>query len=188
MTNDQLKTLIAANWSIVICAGFYLAWWLITFRPPEPRGSIVGRICLVIAAISGLAGFAIAAKILSDLDDIGAVGSGLSGWVILAGGVISYFVLLAISAVAFRRQVTSELLIIVGWGTLELSIINALYRGGRMPQLIVLTLSSVMIIAIIADLICYMLYYDVPYEKGYVIGCIPLVLAMIITSLICISG
>ena len=45
--NNRSRSFLYGNWLMVLCACFYLAWWIITFRPPEPKGTTLGRICLI---------------------------------------------------------------------------------------------------------------------------------------------
>ncbi|WP_155831982.1 hypothetical protein [Butyrivibrio sp. WCD2001] len=39
---------------------------------------------------------------------------------------------------------------------------------------------AVILLVSMISLICYILYYELPYVKGYIDGCIPLVLCMIV--------
>ena len=88
MKNGSVS-LIYGNWLMVICACFYLAWWIITFRPPEPKGTPVGRICLVMAFLTGLGGLFWCIKELNTQTD-SAVNRGIPGMVIvLAAAVVS---------------------------------------------------------------------------------------------------
>ena len=56
----KITMLEIGNWLMVLCAAFYLAWWRITFRPPAPAGTPIGKICLLLAFVTGLAGLSLA--------------------------------------------------------------------------------------------------------------------------------
>ena len=86
-----------------------------------------------------------------------------------------YFVLLFLTGILLHRQVTSELLIITGWAVLELCLVNFLYGAGRFPLGITVFLLVLIILAAIASMICYLLYYNLPAYQGYVDGMIPLI-------------
>ncbi len=178
-----MKILGIGNWMMVVCAGFYLAWWRITFRPPAPEGTPIGSVCLIMAFVSGIAGIVLAAIGMNDTSQE-PVRTGLPGIGIIIGGVILYVLMLALSSRFFHRQVTSELLIIVTWMVLELCVINHWFRYGALQQMPVVILAILVVLTAIASLICYLQYYRVEYEQGYLIGSIPLVLTGIVMIVI----
>ena len=179
------------NWLMVVCAGFYLAWWRITFRPPAPEGTPIGSVCIIMAFVSGIGGIALAAIGMNDTSRE-PVRASLPGVGIVIGGVILYALLLAFSSRIFHRQVTSELMIIVVWMVLELCALNHWYRYGALQQMAVVMLAILVVLTAIASLICYLQYYRVEYEQGYLIGSIPLVLTgavmIMINIAVAISG
>ena len=179
--------LLTGNWMMVLCAGFYLAWWRITFRPPAPEGTPLGRICIILAFISGIAGIALAAAGMNSASKEPAR-TGLPGIAIVMGGIILYVLLLAISSKVFHRQVTSELLIIFMWTVLELCAINHWYGSGSLPLITSVIFAIIVVLTAIASLICYLQYYRVSYEQGFLIGSIPLVLTGVVMILLHLVG
>ena len=180
MKNGSLS-LIYGNRLMVICACFYLAWWIITFRPPEPKGTLVGRICLVMAFLTGLGGLFWCIKELNTQTD-SAVNRGIPGMMIVTGGIAAYLILLTITGKIMHRQVTSELLIITGWTVLELCLLNYWYQQGSLQTGWAVGFAVIVIAAAVVSLICYLLYYNLPYVQGYIDGCIPLGLVAVIMS------
>ena len=171
------------NWLMVVCAAFYLAWWRITFRPPAPEGTPLGSACIILAFITGIAGIVLAGISMNSGSE-NTERAGIPGIAIVIGGVVTYVVLLAVSSRLFHRQVTSELLIIIVWTVLELCALNSWYQRGKLVFVLTVILAVMVIIVAIASLICYLQYYRVSYEKGYLIGSIPLVLTAAIMAII----
>ncbi len=180
-----MKEIAVGNWMLVACSIFYLAWWLITFRPPAPKSSVLGTVLLVGAFATGLIGiYKVLRGIMTFEGEI--ENTGIPGVILIIGGVILYVSLLIVTRVIFHRQVTSELFIITGWAVLEIAAVNFAWKIGLLqPAGFIIWAVTILIIAVIS-LICYILYYNLPYVKGYIDGCIPLVLvgaAMLIMNL-----
>ncbi len=164
---------------LVICSIFYLAWWLVTFKPPQMKSSLMGNIFLVIAFISGLSGLLFSVREIA-IPASEIMIKGISGLWLILGGMASYILLLLLTRAIFHRQVTSELFIITGWALLEISICNYMYGVGLFRTKEALILALIVLIAALISLVCYILYYKLSYEKGYIDGCIPLVLCMVV--------
>ena len=173
---NPLKILILGNWLMAVCGGFYLAWWLIAFRPPKPRSAPVCVLLLTLAFLAGIAGFYFCARTLTTPPV--KMLPGIRNLHITLGGIAAYVALLAVSVLAFHRMVTSELLIITAWAVLELCVVNTLYRCENLARGAAVRLSALILAAALVSLVCYLLYYRLPYTAGYIDGCIPLVLAI----------
>ena len=173
----SIRTLLTGNWLMAVCGGFYLAWWIIVFRPPEPRSTPAGWILLTMAFLTGIAGFYRMGRVLTSPFD--EVRHGVRGLWIVASGAVLYAVLLVGTSLLFHRQVTSELLIITAWAALELCAVSFLHRSGALNQADTVPLAALILIATAVSLVCYLLYYRLPYMMSYIDGCIPLVLAVI---------
>ena len=180
-----MKEITVGNWMLVACSVFYLAWWLITFRPPAPKSSVLGTFLLIGAFATGLLGIY---KMLKGITTFkGEIeNTGIPGIVLITGGIILYVALLILTRVIFHRQVTSELFIIVGWAVLEIAAVNFSWKIGVLQSAGFIVWAVTILIIAVISLICYILYYNLPYVKGYIDGCIPLVLvgaAMLIMNL-----
>ncbi|MBQ9347781.1 MAG: hypothetical protein IJT94_10690 [Oscillibacter sp.] len=173
---SPLKSLIHGNWLMGLCGGFYLAWWLTAFRPPKPRSTPVCTILLTLAFLAGIAGFYFCARTLAT-PPVNML-PGIRNLHITLGGAAAYVILLAVSVLVFHRMVTSELLIITAWAVLELCVVNTLYRCENLVSGTAVRLSVWILAAALVSLVCYLLYYRLPYTAGYIDGCIPLVLAI----------
>ena len=178
----SVKTLLTGNWTMALCGVFYLAWWIVAFRPPKPRSTPFGWVLLASAFLAGIAGFYLMGRTLAEpLPDARLGIRGL--WIVLAGAA-AYVVLLAGTTLVFHRQVTSELLIIDAWTVLELCAVNFLYRCGALSPLGALTLACLILSAAASSLVCYILYYRLPYTPGFIAGCVPLALAVVTIALV----
>lgn len=182
MMDHPAKVLLTGNWIMALCGVFYLAWWIVAFRPPQPRSTPISRTLLTLAFLSGIAGFYLMGRTLAA--PFPEVRDGIRGLRIVLCGAAAYAVLLAGSVLIFHRQVTSELLIIVAWTVLELCTVSFLYRCGGLQNAAAWTLAGIVLAAAVASLICYLLYYRLPYTPGFIVGCIPLALAVLTIALV----
>ena len=86
--------------------------------------------------------------------------------VILVGGIVIYIVLMIGSSVFLHRQVTTELLLIIGWLVLEaLSYQNA-YCHEAIGRSVVMALMLAAVIASVLSLYFYLQYYQVVLSGG----------------------
>lgn len=173
---DPVRTLLYGNRIMAVCGVSYLAWWLIVFRPPGPRRTPVGGRLLALAFLTGVAGAYLCGRALTA--PVPEVRPGIRSLWIAAAGAVLYVVLLAGTVRIFHRPVTSELLIITAWTVLELCVVGSLYRWGVLGAETAVPLTAVVSTAALASLICYLLYYRLPYTAGYIDGCVPLVSAV----------
>lgn len=171
------KQIFWGNLLLIVCCAFYLIWWVLAFRPVGGvRGMKTGWLLLP-ATAAGLAAVILAIRgILS-----ASVGKALlpGGW-LLWGGIAAYVLLLAVTRLLFQRQVTTELLLIVGWAVLALAEINTLYGIGRFSHAEAVVFIAVIAVAALISLVCYVLYYRLGDLAGYIDGMIPLALAALV--------
>ena len=162
------------NVLFIVCCAFYLAWWLIAFKPSSAVNGMKTGWLLIPASISGLAGVILNVQTILAENPAKHL---LPGRFLLWGGIVVYLILLAITVLLLKRPVTSELFLIVGWGMLALAEINALFGTGlfshKLSGAFLLIISAVVVIS----LVCYILYYRLDERSGYIAGMIPLLLS-----------
>lgn len=163
--------LFAGNFLFLFCSLFYLVWWIVCFRPHVSGGNS-GGIFLVFAFLTGIAALTLMSVGISALAHDSKA---LPVRFILIGAAVLYLILLPVTAVVFHRQVTSELIIMIVWAALELSVITVLCGTGRFSVGRTLVMAVVIGIATIVGLICYVLYYRLDGAANYIDGMIPLV-------------
>ncbi len=96
---------------------------------------------------------------------------------LLIGTIAVYFLLLAVTALGMKRQVTTELLLIVAWAALVFTEVNALYGIERFSGSAAVLFFVVTDGCAVASLICYVLFYGLDSRAGYFDGMTPLLLA-----------
>lgn len=185
--SPALWKFLDGNVMLLICIIFYLAWWVVTFKPGKTYRARQGFF-IAVAFIAG---------ILSILYiSAGIVEFGQDPWIlpakfILIGAVLFFLTLLAITTKAFHRQLTSELIIIHIWAVLEIAMIDILYSHANISHFVVWTYAGFVAISIVASLFCYVVYYSLCEEARYKTGMIPLALAglcAIVMVLILLAG
>lgn len=166
---------------LVVCCVFYLLWWAVAFKPVGAVKGFRSGWLLVPVFAAGMAAVWCVAQ--------GAIAAGttrafFSGAGILAAAVLVYVALLLVTRLAFHRQVTTELLLIVGWAVLVFAEVNALYALGLLAQGAAIGLLAAAVVVAAASLVCYLLYYGLSPRAGYLDGMIPLLLAAIFMAVL----
>lgn len=160
------------NILLVICSAFYLAWWIVAFRPKSASKGLGTNLLLLAAVAAGIGAVVFMTRGISTAPHpVALFPSGLILW----GGIAVYLILLVVTAFLLRRQVTTELFLIIGWAMLELSAIDALYGTGQAAFPISVFLIIVIAVAVVVSMICYLLYYRLEQTAGYSDGMIPLI-------------
>ncbi len=174
-----VRRIFWSNLLLILCCAFYLAWWLLAFKPAGAVRGVKTGWLLIPAFVAGLAAIILAVKgIQSASIRVTLFPGGLLLW----GGVAAYFILLTVTALLFKRQVTTELFLVVGWAVLALSEINALYGAGRFSHGPAVAFAVVIGVATLINLVCYVLYYHLGARAGYVDGMIPLLMVALVTA------
>ncbi|MCD7854895.1 MAG: hypothetical protein LUG66_04685 [Clostridiales bacterium] len=172
--DEQTKQILTGNVLLIICCLFYLAWWLLAFKPTGEVKGLKSGWLLLPAFVFGLAGIA---EIVRGSNPLKLQSGLMPGSFILLGGIAAYLILYGLTSVVLKRQVTTELFLIVGWAVLILSELNALYAGGHFSKFTAVAFIIITAAAAAISLICYILYYKLDTTLGYYDGAIPLILA-----------
>ena len=139
---------------LVVCCVFYLIWWSLSYRPNETvnRAGGLNGLLLLVTAVAGLAGVVMSLQ-----------------------GVIAYVLLLILTNVIFHRQTTTELLLIVGWMVLELTVISSLNADGKLSDARFWIMIVVLAAAFLISMILYVLYYRMEPMKAFYAAMVPLI-------------
>lgn len=171
------KQIFESNILLIICCAFYLAWWLLAFKPTGAIKGMKTRWLLIPTFAAGLVSIILAVRgIQSASVHATLFPSGLLLW----GGIAMYFILLAVTHLLFKRPVTTELFLIVGWAMLALSEINVLYGIGRFSHALAVIFTIIIGVAALVSLICYVLYYNLGDRAGYFDGMVPLLMVALV--------
>lgn len=160
----------------------YIAWWTVSFRPNEDNNFTGANLFLTITLLAGLAAIVI---LLIGMQLLFLAGKRNQVLYILAGALVFYLVFLAVTKIVLQRTVTAELLLIVVWTALEISVITVLSDSGRLSLQMVRTLSTLVGLAAVIGVVCYSLHYRLDNETHrFWNGLIPLIMDAGIVSVI----
>ena len=181
--HTENRQIFIGNILFIICCGFYLAWWLLAFRPSGADTGVKTGWLLIPASLAGLSGIVLIVRCVLTETFFKQL---LPGEYILWGGIAAFIILLVVTALVFKRPVTTELILIVGWGMLALAEINTLFGSElfsyRMAVGFVVLIGAV----VVFSMICYVLYFQLNSRAGYIAGMIPLLLtALTMASISC---
>ena len=172
----------SGNIKFVLCFVFYLAWWIVGFNPKWPIRGMKSGWLLIPAAVLG------AWALVDIISGLVLDGGPVPSVALIIGGVLSYAVLLGITAGLLHRPATSELFIIVLWATVILLEINSLVALGSVSDTLGWTFMAACLVCTAASLVCYQLFYDLDTTRAFIVGAIPLVLACIMTGVMAVCA
>ena len=178
----------SSGWKSILCCVFYLVWWYRGYRPGvvvSRTGGVNGVLLFATAA------FGVAGLICSLTQVRTTVAYKISPMLIVIGGIALYFALLLITRFAFRRVVTTELFLIVGWIMLEMTVINRLYAAEILTNDRFLIMCVVIILAFVISIILYVIYYRMEEIRAFYAAMVPLITeaaAMAILTVVVMTG
>lgn len=175
--NFSEKQIFRSNILLIICCAFYLVWWLLAFKPTGAIKGMKTGWLLIPAFVVGLISIIMAVK---GIESASVRVTLFPSKLLLWGGIAAYLILLVVTVLLFKRQVTTELFLIVGWAALVLSEINALYGMGRFSHGLAVVFAIVIGVATSISLVCYMLYYNLGNRAGYFDGMVPLLMVVLV--------
>ena len=174
-----MRRFLTGNTELILCCVFYLAWWVIAFKPVGAVKGMKSGWLLIPAAILGIAAvFTIAGGIAATDTSLQL----LPTMPIAAVGAAAYVILLLGTWFLMKRPVTTELFLIVGWATLACAEISALYAHDIYTAGAAWFFIALVIVLAAVSLVCYLLYYNLDAVKGYYDGIIPLAVVAMVTA------
>ena len=182
-----MKPLIIAHILLIICCVFYLAWWCFSFRPGFEESRITGLpgLLLIITTIFGLSGAGLS---IVGINHQGNRQPFISAVVVVVAGIVLYVLLFYVTSVFMNRQITTELILIIGWLVLEILSYQAAYSMEQIDRSNTMFLFLMATLATITSLFFYLQYYRVSAIRGFFYGMIPLIteaLCMILFLIVC---
>jgi len=173
------ERILVGNVLFIVCCAFYVAWWVLRFRPDNPVTGMKSGWLLVPAAVAGLAG------VMCIIWGAASAGGGarlFPGWAAVVGWIVAYAVLAVGTSQLFDRPVTSELLLITGWGALALAEVNALAGTALFSRPVTWVFVAVIAVVVVVSLVCYVLYFRLDSWRSYVDGMAPLILTALVMA------
>jgi len=170
---------------MIACCIFYIIWWNMAFRPGVSVNRVGGKygVLLCITALCALAGIWQSA---AGLQKVPPHSGGFNGLYLLAGGVIVYIVLLAATRILCHRTVTTELVLIVGWTVLELTVAGGFFALGQLSAAQKMFMLVLVLVVAAVSMVCYLAYYGLEPQKAFAIGSVPLAATGAAMLLMCI--
>lgn len=161
---------------LVCCCVFYLIWWSISYRPGVSVNRVGGLngVLLLITALCGISGMVLS---ISGANSLPAAADrrALSGTAVLIGAVLVYFIMMFVTTRFFHRIVTTELLLITGWGALEILVLDALRAAGVFGRGGFLFMIVVVAAAFAVSMVLYVLYYRMQPGPAFYAAMVPLI-------------
>ena len=167
-----MRRILTGQILLILCCVFYIIWWYRGYRPGSSANRVGGTngILLMITAALGVAGLSFS---LMHVDAIAE--PKISPAIIVIMGIIGYFILLLITRFAFGRIVTTELILIVGWTMLEMTVINRLNAAGFLSGSGFAVMCVVIAAAFLISMVLYVAYYRMEEMKAFYAAMVPLV-------------
>ena len=179
----SVKQVLTGQILLILCCVVYLVWWYRGFRPGVyvSRAGGVNGVLLLITAALGMAGIIFSLMPVQYVTE--PIFSQLS---IAICGIAAYILLLAVTKWGFHRIVTTELILIAGWTTLEMAVVNKLYASGAMSYGGLLLTLFVIAAAFLISIVLYVAYYRMEEMKAVYAAMVPLVTEAIAMAVILI--
>ncbi|MCL2826604.1 MAG: hypothetical protein FWD72_04285, partial [Eggerthellaceae bacterium] len=117
----SVRQALLGNALMIVCCGFYLAWWLLAFRIDNPVRGLKSGWLLIPAVIAGLAAVVL---MVQGINAAKADHAPIPSYLFIGGGIVVYVIAAVVTVTVFKRQMTSELFLFVGWGALALAEVN----------------------------------------------------------------
>lgn len=170
--SDSMRRVLMGQILLILCCLFYLIWWYRGYRPGVTANRVGGinGILLMITAALGIAGLSFSLMRIQEMKE-----PKISPMGIVIAGIISYFGLLLITRYAFHRIVTTELILIVGWTMLELTVINRLNAADILYGRGFAVMCVVIAVAFLISMVLYVAYYRMEEMKAFYAAMIPLI-------------
>ena len=167
-----MRRILIGQSLLVLCCIFYMIWWYRGYRPGTAvarAGGINGLLLLITAAL-GVAGISFSLMPVPVISEPRISQTG-----IVFAGIITYFALLLITKYGFHRIVTTELILIVGWTVLEMTVIDRLNAAGSLPNSGFVCMCIVIAAAFLISMVLYVAYYRMEEMKAFYAAMVPLI-------------
>ena len=174
-----MKHIITGQVLLIMCCMVYTIWWYRGFRPGKHVSRVGGinGVLLMVTAVLGIAG--IIFSLIPEDRNLGdrsiQIPKKMSIMHIIFAGIVGYLVLVLITRYFFKRVVTTELILIVGWMMLEVAVTNRLNAEGFLPDNRFFGMCIVLAIAFVISIVLYVMYYRMDDTKAFYSAMIPLI-------------
>ncbi|AFV88288.1 hypothetical protein PACID_04460 [Acidipropionibacterium acidipropionici ATCC 4875] len=182
--SDAGKQFLAADLWLVGCCAFYLLWWVLAFRPTSPITGFRSGWLLIPASVAGVVAVVLAIRAGAGVH---VPASLIDSKLLVVLGVMAYVVLAAGTWLAFRRPVTTELILIVGWAVLALYEVDRLFGTQVLGRRGAIGFVVLVLVVLVICLVCYTVYYRLSALPGLIVGAVPLTLGAIVMAVLAVA-
>ena len=168
-----MRNVVTGQVFLIVCFVFYLIWWYRGFQPNTHVNRLGGPngVFLSLSVAFGIAGVAFSLMCGEPGPLI------IKPPIIFFTGVAVYVMLVLVTVFLFHRVLTTELLLIVAWTTLEVHVNNLLEAGGILSIANFWTMFGILGLTFIISTILYVAYYNMEPKKGFYAAMVPLIAA-----------
>ena len=174
-----MKHIVTGQVLLIMCCMVYTIWWYRGFRPKKHVSRVGGinGVLLMVTVVLGIAGiiFSLIPENRNLADRSVQIPQKMNTMHIIFAGIVGYLILLLVTQYFLKREVTTELILIVGWITLEVAVINRLNAEGFLPDNRFFGMCIVLAIAFVISIILYVMYYRMDDTKAFYSAMIPLI-------------
>lgn len=167
---------------LVVCCLSYLVWWTITFRPSVRSGPGGGPF-LAGAVVGGLGGLVLLAVGIAAL--VSKASAAALGATVVGGALVGALLLHLTSNVA-HRPLTTELPLIVVWGTMQLAAGVTLRTAGVLTVPAASAWVVATAVATLVGLACYLIFYRLEPVAAYRVGMVPLAVDGVVAAILAV--
>lgn len=182
--DDAGKQFLAADLWLIGCCVVYLLWWVLAFRPTNPVTGFRSGWLLIPASVAGVVAVVLAIRAGAGAP---AKASLIDSKLLVVLGIVAYVVLAVGTWLAFRRPVTTELILIVGWAVLALYEVDKLWGTQLLGRRGAIVLVVLVLVVLAICLVCYTVYYRLSALPGLIVGAVPLTLGAIVMAIMAVA-
>ena len=155
---------------------FYALWWITSFSISNWSGPFI-----LLALAMGMTAMILLSSSLTPF-----FASEKVSWTVyvIAGFALISVALLFVTRYLWQRPVTSELLILLAWATVEVLVVLSLRVLGTFSRLQTALSLSQIFVASLVGLVCYVLYYRLEPNAQFWDGLIPLGVDALVVSVL----
>ena len=173
MKNYIFIGVLLGHFFMILSGVSYSFSWILNYGGFDSNYSPLAGLLISASLLTGIIGIILLSNCIFTLYNSVATGTFIKPGLILLSGMIFFFIALIVTTVAFKRFLTSELILISIWTTLETIVILVLYKSRWLSKLQSVLSFILVIISALIGLFCYTIHYGLSGYIQFVNGLIP---------------
>jgi hypothetical protein len=172
--SSSFYAMLAGNALLILTGVFWSLYWMLLYGPGNSRSAVPGGLLPLGTVLCGLAALIVLSVCVLALDSVNEQ-MPFRLWYIPAGGTIFFILWLALTTLAFKRVITSELFLIPLWAVLQFCVLYVLAGRGWLSGLQAAASTALTALAFSVGLVCYVLHYRLDEHGRFINGLVPYV-------------